>query len=135
MAGDPLVDRRPFLLVLHVVTVVVILLCLAGTRRMRREQGPAAVSLLWGPGVLTLGASMAGAFPIAPRLTLFLLPALIVLLVAGLSEAMERLPIGARRPGLAVAAAVIRLPMEFQAMARTFALEPSARFQDLVHEL
>ena len=135
VAGDPLVDRRPFLLVLHVVTVVVILLCLAGTRRMLREQGPGAVWMLWGPGVLTLGASMAGVFPIAPRLTLFLLPALIVLLVAGLGEAVERLPLAARRPGLAVAAAVILLPLEFQAVVRTFAVEPSARFQDLVHEL
>ena len=88
-----------------------------------------------GPGVLTLGASMAGVFPVAPRLTLFLLPALIVLLVAGLSEAVERLPLPARRPGLAVAAVVILLPLEFQAVVRTFAVEPSARFHDLVHEL
>jgi hypothetical protein len=134
-AGDPLVDRRPFLLVLHVATVVVILLCLAGTRRVLREQGPGAVWMLWGPGVLTLGASVAGVFPIAPRLTLFLLPALILLLVAGLSEAVDRLPLAARRPGLAVAAVVILLPLEFQAVVRTFAVEPSARFQDLVHEL
>ena len=135
VAGDPLVDRRPFLLLLHVVMVVVILLCLAGTRRMHREQGPGAVWMLWGPGALTLGASMAGVFPIAPRLTLFLLPASIVLLVAGLGEAVERLPLAARRPGLAVAAAVILLPLEFQAVVRTFAIEPSARFKDLVHEL
>jgi hypothetical protein len=135
VAGDPLVDRRPFLLALHVVTVVVMLLCLAGTRRMHREQGPGAVWMLWGPGALTLGASMAGVFPIAPRLMLFLLPALIVLLVAGLGEAVERLPLAARRHGLAVAAAVILLPLEFQAVVRTFAVEPSARFQDLVHEL
>jgi 4-amino-4-deoxy-L-arabinose transferase-like glycosyltransferase len=113
VAGDPLLDRRPFLLALHVVTVAVILLCLAGTRRMFRDQGPGAVWMLWGPGVLTLGASMAGVFPIAPRLTLFLLPALIVLLVAGLTEAVELMPLGARRPGLAVAAAVILLPLEF----------------------
>ena len=135
VAGDPLVDRRPFVLALHVGTAVVILLCVAGTRRMLREQGPAAVWMLWGPGALTLGASMAGAFPIAPRLTLFLLPALIVLLVAGLAEAGELLPLGARRPGLAVAAAVILLPLEFQAMVRTFAPEPSGRFQELVREL
>jgi hypothetical protein len=134
-AGDPLVDRRPFLFGLHLVTVVVILLCLAGTRRKLREQGPGTVWMLWGPGVLTLGASMAGVFPIAPRLTLFLLPALIVLLVAGLSEPVERLPLTARRHGFAVAAAVILLPLEFQAVVRTFAVEPSARFQELVHEL
>jgi hypothetical protein len=84
---------------------------------------------------LTLGASMAGVFPVAPRLTLFLLPALIVLLVAGLGEAVKRLPLAARRPGLAVAAAVILLPLEFQSVVRTFAVEPSARFQDLVREL
>ena len=135
VAGDPLVDRRPFLLALHVVTVGVILLCLAGTRRILRAQGSGAVWMLWGPGMLMLGASMAAVFPIAPRLTLFLLPALIVLLVAGLSEAVELLPLGARRPGLAVAAAVILLPMEFQATVRTFALEPSGRFQELVREL
>jgi hypothetical protein len=74
-------------------------------------------------------------FPIAPRLTLFLLPALIVQLVAGLSEAVELLPLGARRPGLAVAAAGILLPIEFQATVRTFAPEPSGHFHDLVREL
>jgi hypothetical protein len=135
VAGDPLVDRRPFLLALHVGTVVVILLCLAGTRRILREQGSGAVWMLWGPAVLTLGASMAGVFPIAPRLTLFLVPAFIVLLVAGLGEGAELLPAGGRRLGLALAAAVMLLPMEFQAMARTFALEPSGRFQELVREL
>ena len=135
VAGDPLVDRRPFLLALHVVTVVVILLCLAGTRRVLRERGAGAVWMLWGPGVLTLGASMAGVFPIAPRLTLFLLPAFIILLVAGLGEAGQGLPLAARRPGLAVAAAVILLSLEFQAMVRTFAHEPSGRFQELVREL
>jgi hypothetical protein len=135
VAGDPLVDRRPFLLAVHVVTVVVILLCLGGTRRLFRAQGPGPVWMLWGPGVLTLGASMAAVFPIAPRLTLFLLPALIVLVVAGLTEAVELLPLHARRPGLAVGAAVILLPMEFVGMARTFAPEPSGRFQELVRAL
>jgi len=135
VAGDPLVDRRPFLLGLHVGTVVVILLCLAGTGRMLRERGPDAAWLLWGPGALTLGASMAGVFPIAPRLTLFLLPALILLLVAGLGEVADRLPAGWRQRGVALAAAVILLPLEFQAVARTFALEPSGRFQELVREL
>ena len=135
VAGDPVVDRRPFLLALHVGTVVIILLCLLGTRRILRKRGPEAVWLLWGPCALTLGASMVGAFPIAPRLTLFLLPALIIMVVAGLGEVADRLPAGWRRPAVALAAAVILLPMEFQAVARTFALEPSGRFQELVHDL
>jgi hypothetical protein len=135
LAGDPLVDRRPFLPALHVVTIVVVLLCLAGTGRILRQRGSGALWLLWGPCALTLAASMAGLYPIAPRLTLFLLPASTVLVVAGLSAAMDRLPAGWRRPALAVTAAAILLPMEFVAVARTFAPEPSGRFRELVREL
>ena len=135
VAGDPLVDRRPFLLGLHVVTVVVLVLTLAGTRRILRAKGPGAAWMLWGPGVLLLCASMATIFPIAPRLMLFLIPSLIVLLVAGLIEAVEALPAGARRPGLLLASAMLLLPLEFQATVRTFAPGPSARFEDLVSDL
>jgi dolichyl-phosphate-mannose-protein mannosyltransferase len=135
VAGDPLVDRRPFLWLLHLGSVLVVLLCLLGSLRIVRTRGWMACWWLWGPAILTVWASALGVFPIAPRLTLFLLPAMIVLFVAGLSEALARVgALGARR-GLAVATAVIVLPMEFQAVARTFALEPSGHFQQLVREL
>jgi dolichyl-phosphate-mannose-protein mannosyltransferase len=134
VAGDPLVDRRPFLVLLHVGTVLVLILCSVGAVRVLRTRGAQAVWLLCGPLLAAFGASMVGVFPIAPRLILFLLPALIVLFVAGLGGALARF--GVREPrGLAIVSAVLLLPLEFQAIVRTFALEPSGHFERLVREL
>jgi Dolichyl-phosphate-mannose-protein mannosyltransferase len=135
VAGDPLVDRRPFLLLLHAGSVLVVVLCGLGVLRVVRARGWAAGWWLSGPAIATFGASMLGLFPIAPRLTLFLLPGMIVLFVAGLDEALARAGGFVMRHRHAIATAVIVLPMEFQAVVRTFALEPSGHFQQLVREL
>jgi hypothetical protein len=124
LAGDPLLDRQPFLWPLRIGTIVVAILCLLGCRRLLRSRGPEAVWWLTGPALLTLSASMLGLFPIAPRLTLFLLPGLIVLVVAGLSAIVPR--------GAAVALAI---PLAGLAIVRTFSLEPPGHFQRLVREL
>jgi hypothetical protein len=135
VAGDPLVDRRPFLSLLHPGAVLVVLLCLLGCRRILRTRGPVACWWLCGPAVLTAAASMASLFPIAPRLTLFLLPGAIVLFVAGLATVLDpaRAPEGQRKLAIAVAALV--LPMEFQSVVRASAREPSADFRSLVRTL
>jgi len=98
-----------------------------GCRHILRTRGRVAAWWLCGPAVLTFGASMLGLFPIAPRLTLFLLPGVIVLFVAGLSEVAPR--------GLAIATAALVLPLASLAVVRTFELEPSGHFQRLVREL
>jgi hypothetical protein len=135
VAGDPLVDRRPFLVLLHVASVLVVLLVLLGAARVARTRGGDACWWLAGPVVLTMLASAARLFPIAPRLTLFLLPGLITLFVAGLADALGRLGEAGARRRLAITTAVVVLPLEFDAVARTFALEPSGHFQLLVREL
>jgi hypothetical protein len=135
VAGDPLVDRRPFLLLLHVGTLLVVILCLLGCRRILRTRGFVACWWLCGPAVLTAAASMLGLFPIAPRLTLFLLPGAIVLFVAGLGALVGSATALTARRRLAVAAVVLVLPMEFQAVARASAREPSADFRSLVRTL
>ena len=135
VAGDPLVDRRPFLPLLHVGSMVVVVLCGLGVVRVARTRGWTAGWWLSGPGIAIFGASMLGLFPIAPRLTLFLVPGLIVLFVTGLDEALTRAGALVMRHRHAIATAVIVLPMAFQAVVRTFALEPSGHFQQLVREL
>jgi hypothetical protein len=135
VAGDPLIDRGPYLGLLHAGSVLVVLLCVLGCLRVLRTRGAAACWWLAGPAVLAFGASMLGLFPIAPRLTLFLLPGAIILFVAGLSGLLVRMPRPAapRRP--ATAAVALVLPLVCLAVVRTFELEPSGHFQRLVREL
>ncbi len=135
MAGDPLIDRRPFLLLLRVGTVVVVGLCALGCRRVLRTRGETACWWLAGPTLLTLAASVLGLFPLSPRLSLYLLPGFIVLFVAGLSELLAHGSLAHLPRRLAVAGAVLVLPLAAMAIARTFTLEPSGHFERLVHEL
>jgi hypothetical protein len=135
IAGDPLVERRPFALVLRLATIVVVCLCLFGFRRIRRTRGGAACWLLCGPVVLTVVASMLGLFPIAPRLTLFLLPGLMVAFVAGLGGVLMAAGAQASPRRLALAGLVLVLPLEFQSVVRASAREPSADFRSLVKEV
>ena len=135
VAGDPLIDRRPFLWLVHVGTVLVVTLCALGCRRILRTRGRAACWWLAGPAIVTFVASMLGLFPIAPRLTLFLLPGMMVLFVAGLSDVVRLGGESPARRRLAVATAVLLLPMATFAVVRTFALEPPGHFQRLVREL
>jgi hypothetical protein len=78
---------------------------------------------------------MLGLFPIAPRLTLFLLPGMIVLFIAGLSEVLRLGSEAALSRRLTAATAVLVLPLTLMAVVRTFSLEPPGHFQRLVREL
>ncbi len=135
VAGDPLIDRRPFLWLLHAGSVLVVTLCVLGCRRILRTQGRAACWWLAGPAILTSVASMLGLFPIAPRLTLFLLPGLMVLFVAGLSDVVRLGGDSPARRGLAIATAALVLPLISYMVVRTFTLEPPGHFERLLREL
>ena len=135
VAGDPLADRRPFLLLLRAGTALVVVLCILGCRRVLRTRGGTACWWLVGPALLTLVASVLGLFPISPRLSLYLLPGSIVLFVAGVSDLLARGAKATAPRRLAVAGAVLVLPLAAIAVARTFMLEPSGHFQRLVREL
>lgn len=135
VAGDPLFDRGPYLGLLHAGSVLVVLLCILGYLRVLRTRGGAAAWWLAGPAALTFCASMLGVFPIAPRLTLFLLPGAIILFVAGLSGVLLRMPRPTAPHRLAIPAAALVLPLVCLAIVRTFELEPSGHFQRLVREL
>jgi hypothetical protein len=114
--------------------VLAVFLCGLGVMRISRTKGWTSVWWLCGPVLVTLGASMLGLFPIAPRLTLFLLPGLIVLFTAGLAEALSRLAAVAGPPRLAIAGAIVVVPMALHGLLRTLSLEPTGRFQRLVTE-
>ena len=135
VAGDPLVDRRPYLMLLHVGAVLVVAMCVLGCRRVLRTRGRAASWWLAGPAVLTLATSMLGLFPISPRLSLHLLPGFIVLFVAGMGEllAAGHRSVPGRR--LAIAGAALVVPLASMAVLRTFSLEPRGHFQRLVRDL
>jgi hypothetical protein len=135
VAGDPLIDRRPFLVLLHVATVLVIGLCALGCRRVLRTRCGLACWWLVGPALLTLAASLLGLYPISPRISLYLLPGFIVLFIAGASDLLASgdQPVPPRR--LAIAGAVLLLPLVSMAILRTFSLEPRGHFQRLVREL
>jgi hypothetical protein len=135
VAGDPLVDRRPFLLLLHIGTALVLLLIALGASRVKRTRGWTASWWLWGPVALTVAASMLHVFPLAPRLTLFLLPGLIILFIAGLREALGRIGETAAARRLVLVTVLLALALEFQSVVRAFAAEPSADFKPLVRTL
>ena len=85
--------------------------------------------------LFAVAASLAGAFPIAPRLILFAFPALIVLAVAGVGGALERLGPAAHRVGLVAAIVLVVLPLELASVVRTLALEPPGYFAQLVRDV
>ena len=130
-----MVDRAPYLWLLHAGSVLVVILCLLGCLHVLRTRGRVACWWLGGPAIVTFGASMLGLFPIAPRLTLFLLPGLILLFVAGLSQVLRRGRAPVTTPGLTAAAVVLVLPLACLSVLRVFSLEPSRHFQRLVTEL
>lgn len=134
VAGDPLIDRRPFHVLLQIAAVLVVGLCGLGCRRVLRTRGSVACWWLVGPAVLTLAASLLGLFPISPRLSLYLLAGFIVLFIAGVSDLLAPgdQPAPSRR--MAIAGAVLLLPLAAMAILRTFSLEPGGHFQRLVQQ-
>jgi hypothetical protein len=135
LAGDPVLDRRPYLLLLHLGTVAALLLCAIGVVRIVRARGGQACWYLCGPILTTLSAALLGAFPLAPRLTIFLLPSLVVLFVAGVTALSSGEPSRSSRAVFTALSIVLVLPMALYGVAGVFALEPSGHFQRLVREL
>ena len=135
VAGDPLMERRPYLGLLHTGTVLVLVLCALGAARVRRTRGLQGLWWLCGGCLFALGASMLGAFPIAPRLTLFAIPSLVVLFVAGLSAAVAWRGAVPERRALRVLGAVVVLALAARAVTGVLELEPSGHFRRLVREL
>jgi hypothetical protein len=134
VAGDPLIERGAYLPWLHLSSAFVLVAYALGCRWVIRTQGLTACWWLAGPAIVTLIASAAGVFPLSPRLTLYLLPALIVLFVAGIGCVIDRADRGPRS-GLAVAGVALVLPLAAVAVSRTFTLEPSRHFEGLVRQL
>jgi hypothetical protein len=135
VSGDPLVERAPYIVPLRAGTVVLMALCVVGAVRLRRERGGGAAWWLGGPVLLAAAASLAGAFPIAPRLILFAFPALIVLEVAGAGWAFARLGPAGHRAALVAAIVLVVLPLELASVVRTLALEPPGYFAQLVKDV
>jgi hypothetical protein len=134
VAGDPLADRRPLGVLLPIGCGVIVLLCITGTVGLIQRRGWLTTWWLCGPALGTFVASMLGLFPISPRLTLFLVPGGIVLLVAGLEYVLEHAGAG-QRLRTALALGVLAMPLMCLAILRTFSLEPTGHFAQLVSEL
>ncbi|HET8624051.1 MAG TPA: hypothetical protein VFM14_10850 [Gemmatimonadales bacterium] len=83
----------------NVVAVVLAILLAVGVRAMMREAGSTGVRLACGPWMFVVAASLAALYPLAPRLTTFGVPLLIVLLALALVS-LERLPVPLRVTGV-----------------------------------
>lgn len=101
-------DRPPMAAALP--AVLLFFACAAGLLRIARSRGPWAAVLLVGPIASALAVSMAGLYPIAPRLMLFASPLLILLLAEGLAAATALLPERPAPIGLAVLTTLLLVP-------------------------
>src|SRR5688500_5073723 len=86
------------------------LLSLAGAVVLWRRHGVPAALLVALPIVATAGASFARLWPLTPRLLVFLVPALVLLLGTGLWALAGLLPARVRGPALALLGAIVLLP-------------------------
>jgi hypothetical protein len=133
LAGDPLVPAGALSPAIPILAAGFLGLVLIGSRVVLLGRGGGALWRLVGPCLALGAASMAGVFPVAPRLALFALPALVVLFVAGLKAACSWG--GLKMSGFAVAAVLLIVPLTLYGFARAFSLEPPEHFRALVHEL
>ena len=86
------------------------LLSLAGAVVLWRRHGLPVALLVVLPCLATAGASFARLWPLTPRLLVFLVPTLVLLLGTGLWALAGLLPIRARGPALALLGAIVLLP-------------------------
>jgi len=135
VSGDPLIDRTPYRAALWLGTGLLAAACVLGAMRLRSARGAGAAWWLCGPVILAAAASVAGAFPIAPRLMLFAFPALIVLAVAGLGLALARLGPVWHNSGLLTITLLVVLPLVTASVVRVLTLEPPGHFAQLVSDV
>jgi hypothetical protein len=107
------------------VILILATLIVAGLVRLARTHHGVIAIVLGVPGFLGFLAAEIGRYPLAHRLWIFFVPALCILLAAGVSVALSRLPASARSAGLAVAAALLLAAPVLPAVRA--ALHPSRR--------
>ena len=86
---DPTMLAR---VIIGVLTAVLLLLPVLGVAGLRRRVGVSQVVLLAGPLAVLAGASLVGAYPLALRTTLFVLPIVFLLIGAGVEFVARALP-------------------------------------------
>ena len=86
------VRAREIIVVVGAATVVFGLVMTAGGEYLRRSRGGTTLALVLAPAVVTIAASIAGAYPISLRLVLYLVPTVLVLVVGGVLFALDRVP-------------------------------------------
>jgi hypothetical protein len=96
MGMDTLYGLRGLAMLLFApaVSVVIALIIIIGGRRLRRRHLAGVTVLVLTPLVLVFGASIAGAYPISARTTLFYLPMMVILAAGGVEELARQI----RRP-------------------------------------
>ncbi len=81
-------------LLVSVGTIAFLLVSAVGLRRLARQAGPVPCAMLTAPGLAVVGASLVGQYPLAARLVLFAVPALIIAVASGWDRILD-----AGRPG------------------------------------
>jgi hypothetical protein len=136
LVGHDGLARRAEAEVFVSVCALVGLACVSlGAWRLRRHRGMSVAVILLGPLAATLLASALGLYPVGQRLLLFAVPSIVILGVAGLEAATERLA-GAwsRRAWWVVAGLVVTPPLAVTVLQITV-LDSSSRMRELVARL
>ena len=103
------VRAREIVIVIGAATAVFGVVMISGVLYLVRSRGQVVTALLLAPAAVTVAASIAGAYPISLRLVLYLVPPVLVLVVAGVLFAMNRIPEARRTSVLLLVGALLAL--------------------------
>jgi hypothetical protein len=106
-----------------------------GVWRMYRERGMRVAVVPVGPLAATLLASMLGLYPAGQRLLLFAVPTIVILGVAGLEAAADRLSEAWSRRAWWVTSGLVVLPLLAVTILQLTVLDSSSRMRQLVARL
>ena len=118
------------------VCAIVGLACVClGAWHLRRHRGTNVAVVLFGPLAAALLASALGLYPVGQRLMLFAVPSIVILGVAGLEAAVERLPGAWSRRAWWVVAGIVVVPLLAVTILQLSLLDSSSRMRQLVARL
>jgi hypothetical protein len=136
IAGHGGVPRKPEAEPYVAVCAIIGVTCaIGGAWHLRRTHGGPTAMLIIGPIAVTIVASAIGLYPLGQRLLLFTVPLVLILGIAGLEGAVERLPSQWGRRVWLIAGGLVVPPLLAVSLWQAVALEDRSRMEPLLRTL